>query len=368
MTGITKTTEYRELFREVKARIQTAQIKAAIKVNVGLLRLYWDLALLIVQEQKQSSWGDGLISAISKDLKREFPDMKGFSPTNLKYMRNWYLFYANENFSQLTRKVQTPVNRPQVVDDLKENDVSPVISAIFRIPWGHNREIITKCKTVEEALFYANRTIENNWSRAVLVHQIESGLILREGKALSNFKAKLPQSQSDLANQALKDPYCFDFLNLTRKHNEKELEDGLTEHLTRFLLELGTGFSFIGKQYRLEIGGDEFFIDLLFYHVKLHCYVVVELKSVKFKPEFAGKLNFYISAVDGEIKTEIDNPTIGILICKSKNNTVVEYALNRVDSPIGVSEYTITKNLPDELKSSLPTIEEIEAELEEVGA
>jgi predicted nuclease of restriction endonuclease-like (RecB) superfamily len=367
MTGITKTTEYKKFLREIKARIQTAQIKAAIKVNVELLRLYWDLAQMIVQKQKQSAWGDGLIAAVSKDLTREFPGMKGFSPTNLKYMRNWYLFYVNENSSQLVGKIETHTNRPQLVDDLRKNDFSPVISTIFQIPWGHNREIITKCKTVEEALFYADHTIEHNWSRAVLVHQIESGLIHREGKALNNFKAKLPQPQSDLANQTLKDPYCFDFLNLTRKHNEKELEDGLTEHLARFLLELGTGFSFIGRQYRLEIGGDEFFIDLLFYHVKLHCYVVVELKTTKFKPEFTGQLSFYISAVDGEIKTEIDNPTIGILICKSKNNTVVEYALNRVDSPIGVSEYTITKNLPDEFKSSLPTIEEIEAELEEVG-
>ena len=204
---------------------------------------------------------------------------------------------------------------------------------------------------------------KNGWSRSVLTHQIESGLYERKGKAITNFSQTLPKPQSDLAQQLLKDPYNFDFLTLTEKHNEKELENALVNHVTKFLLELGAGFSYIGQQYKLEISGDEFFIDLLFYHVKLHCYVVVELKSVKFKPEFTGKLNFYVSAVDGILKSEQDNATIGILICKSKNDTVVEYALKDVHKPIGVSEYIITKKLPDEFKSSLPSIEEIEAEL-----
>jgi predicted nuclease of restriction endonuclease-like (RecB) superfamily len=208
------------------------------------------------------------------------------------------------------------------------------------------------------------KIIQNNWSRAVLTHQIESGLYGRAGKAITNFKATLPLPQSDLARQTLKDPYSFDFLTLREKHDEKELEDALINQIAGFLLEMGSGFSYIGRQYRLEINGDEFFIDLLFYHIRLHCYVVVELKVVKFKPEFAGKLNFYVSAVDSILKTEQDNPTIGILICKSKNKTVVEYALKDIHKPIGVSEYLITKNLPDEFKSSLPSIEEIEAELE----
>lgn len=354
MGKIIKTTEYKEFIQDIKSRIQASQIKAAVKVNTELLRLYWDLAWRIVKKQKESTWGEGFIAEISKDLKNEFPNMKGFSTTNLSYMKKWYLFYIEQEI-------------PQLVGDLKTATDRQPVAEIFQIPWGHNREIITKCQTVNEALFYVRQTIQYNWSRAVLVHHICSNLMLREGKAVTNFKNRLPKPQSDLARQTLKDPYNFDFLNLRKKHDEKELEEGLVNHITHFLLELGAGFSFIGKQYRLEIGGDEFFIDLLFYHVKLHCYVVVELKSVKFKPEFAGQLNFYISAIDGEIKTEIDNPTIGILICKSKNNTVVEYALNRVDSPIGVSEYTITKNLPDEFKSSLPTIEEIEAELEEMG-
>ena len=207
------------------------------------------------------------------------------------------------------------------------------------------------------------KTIQNNWSRVVLTHQIESGLHLREGKAVTNFQSTLPAPHSDLARQMLKDPYHFDFLMLKERHDEQELENALIEHITRFLLELGAGFSYIGRQYKLEVDGDEFFIDLLFYHVRLHCYVVVELKTVKFKPEFAGKLNFYISAVDEILKAEQDHPTIGILICKSKKDTVVEYALRNINKPIGVSEYTITQNLPEELKSSLPSIEEIEAEL-----
>ena len=372
MDRIIKTTEYKKFIEAIKYRIQASQIKAAVKVNKELLKLYWDLAHLIVIKQKESTWGKGFIAQISKDLKKEFPNMKGFSPTNLLYMKKWYLFYTNQKKVQSVGKVKEsifishPENLPQLVGDLKNMTTPIPFQEILQIPWGHNREIITKCQTVNEALFYVNQTIKYNWSRSVMVHHIESNLKQREGKAVTNFKDKLPEPQSDLAKQTLKDPYNFDFLNLRKRHDEKELEDGLVNHITNFLLELGAGFSFIGKQYRIEIGGDEFFIDLLFYHVKLHCYVVVELKSVKFKPEFAGQLNFYISAIDGEIKTELDNPTIGILICKSKNNTVVEYALNRVDSPIGVSEYTITKNLPDELKDTLPTIEEIEAELEEI--
>ncbi len=371
MGGIIKNTEYKKFIQDIKSRIQASQIKAAVKVNIELLKLYWDLAHFIVQKQEESTWGKGFIAEISKDLKNEFPNMKGFSPTNLLYMKKWYLFYTKLKTSQVVEKTKDASylnshqeNLPQLVGDLETIITPESLKEIFQIPWGHNREIITKCQTVNEALFYVNQTIKYNWSRRVLVHHIESNLMQREGKAITNFKDKLPEPQSDLAKQTLKDPYNFDFLNLRKKHDEKELEEGLVNHITNFLLELGAGFSFIGKQHRLEIGGDEFFMDLLFYHVKLHCYVVVELKSVKFKPEFAGKLNFYISAVDGEIKTEFDNPTIGILICKSKNNTVVEYALNRVESPIGVSEYTIIKNLPDELKDTLPTIVEIEAELE----
>ncbi len=333
--------KYNDFIRELKQKIQLSQIKASIRVNEELLKLYWDMAQMIIAKQKESSWGDSIIQKISSDLKEEFPNIKGFSVTNIKYIRNWYLFWNN-------------ANSPQVVDE------------IFKIPWGHNREIITKTKDKEEAIYYVKQTLHYGWSRAVLVHQIESRLYHREGKAITNFGTKLPPSQSDLAKATLKDPYNFDFLTMSRKYNEKELEDALMEHITHFLLELGSGFAFVGRQYRLVVDGDEFFVDLLFYHIELKCYVVVELKTVKFKPEFAGQLNFYISVIDGKLKRKNDNPTIGILICKSKNNTVVEYALNKIDNPIGVSEYQLVNKLPKEFKSSLPTIEEIEAELENI--
>jgi predicted nuclease of restriction endonuclease-like (RecB) superfamily len=333
--------EYISFLQEIKSKIKTAQIKAAVKVNEELLRLYWDIAKMSVEKQKEAKWGDGIIEKISSDLKKEFPNMKGFSVTNIKYMRKWYLFWLKS---------------PQVVDE------------IFKIPWGHNREIITKCKNIEEALFYVKKIIENGYSRAVLVHQIESNLYSRSKKAINNFDKHLPQIQSDLAKEQLKDLYCFDFLTLSEEYNEKELENALIDNLIKFLLELGSGFAFVGRQYRLEVGGEEFFIDLLFYHIKLKSYVVIELKTTKFKPEYAGKLNFYITAVDNILKDKNDNPTIGILICKSKNDTVVEYALRNIETPMSVSEYKLSKELPNELKNALPSIEEIENELEKIEA
>jgi predicted nuclease of restriction endonuclease-like (RecB) superfamily len=330
---------YTSFLLDIKQRIQSAQIKASVSVNQELLRLYWDLGERIVEKQKQASWGDGFLSQISGDLQKAFPGMKGFSLRNLQNVRQWYIYWSK----------------------YRKN----VLQLVAQIPWGHNQIIMTKIENHEEALFYIRKTIANNWSRAVLTHQIEAKLFQREGKAVTNFVARLPEPQSDLALQTLKDPYNFDFLMLREKHDEKELEDALIDQVTRFLLELGAGFSFLGRQYKLTVGGEDFYIDLLFYHTRLHCYVAVELKTVRFKPEFAGKLNFYISAIDGILKTGQDNPTIGLLICKSKNKIVVEYALQDIQKPIGVSEYQIS-NLPDEFKSSLPSIEDIEAELEDM--
>jgi predicted nuclease of restriction endonuclease-like (RecB) superfamily len=335
--SLIKNDDYKAFIQGIKEHIKHSQIKAALTVNQALLQLYWDLAERIVAQQQTAAWGDSFLLQISRDLQAEFPDMKGFSKRNLELMRQWYRFWLEQ---------------PEIAKQL-----------VSQIPWGHNLVIIGKIKNPNEALFYVQKTIQNNWSRAVLTHQIESNLYQRQGKAINNFQMTLPQPQSDLAKETLKDPYIFDFLALTEQHNEKELETALINHVTRFLLELGAGFSYLGQQYKLDISGDEFFIDLLFYHVKLHCYVVIELKTVKFKPEFIGQLNFYISAVDGILKSELDNASIGILICKSKNNTVVEYALKDINKPIGVSEYIITQQLPDEFKSSLPSIEEIEAEL-----
>jgi len=335
--SLIKDEDYSAWLKELKNKVRLVQIKAAVKVNSELLQFYWELGADIVEKQATAKWGDGFISNLSHDLIAEFPDMKGFSKRNLEQIRKWYCFWSLQG--EIAKQLAT------------------------QIPWWHNVVIITKTKNADEALFYVQKTIQNSWSRSVLTHHIESDLFKREGKAITNFKTTLPEPQSDLAREILKDPYNFDFLTLTERHNEKELENALVNHVTHFLLELGAGFSYLGKQYKLEVSGDEFFIDLLFYHVILHCYVVVELKAVKFKPEFAGKLNFYISAVDGILKSDQDNATIGILICKSKNDIVVEYALKDVHKPIGVSEYIITKNLPDEFRSSLPSIEEIEAEL-----
>lgn len=368
---LTKDKDYSAWLKELKNKVRLVQIKAAVKVNTELLLFYWELGRDIADKQKGARWGEGFLKQLSLDLSSEFPDMKGFSLRNLKYIKQWYAFWhkkiiAKPPDSQLAfENSQQPVdqNSQKIPLQVKKSFGQQVVAQLMQIPWGHNIVIISKCKNPEEACFYLQKTIQNNWSRSVLTHHLESNLFKREGKSITNFEATLPTPQSDLARETLKDPYNFDFLTLTEKHNEKELEDALVNHVTRFLLELGAGFSYIGQQYRLEVSGDEFYIDLLFYHVKLHCYVVVELKSVKFKPEFAGKLNFYVSAVDEILKSEQDNATIGILICKSKNDTVVEYALKDVHKPIGVSEYIITKNLPDEYKTSLPSIEEIEAEL-----
>lgn len=340
MKSLVGSKEYKQWLTELKGKIQKAQIKAAVKVNTELLLLYWEMGADIVKKQKNAKWGEGFVEQLSSDLMREFPDMKGFSRSNLMYIRQWYLFYSSDKAI-----------------------VQQLVGQLVEIPWGHNITIITKCENVKEALYYVQNTIKHNWSRSVLVHQIESGLVERDGRAVNNFVLTLPKAQSDLALQTLKDPYIFDFLSMTENYHEKELEDSLVEHITKFLLELGAGFAYVGQQIRLEIGEGEFFIDLLFYHIRLHCYVVVELKTGKFEPEHAGKLNFYVTAVDRQLKSELDQPTIGILICKTKDKVIAEYALNDIKKPIGVSEYQLTRSLPKQFKSNLPTIKEIEAEL-----
>ena len=338
------TQEYKQFLFDIKSKIQSAQLKAHIKVNEEMLKLYWEIGSMIISKQKESSWGDKILENISKDLKEEFPALQGFSLRNIHYMKKWVLFYSNSQHS---------------VDEI----VQQLVAQIFQIPWGHNIHIISKAKNIDEALFYISKTIENNYSRAQLVEQMSKELYLRSGKAVTNFESKLPKPQSALANEITKDPYNFDFLTLRESYDEKELEEALMQNMTKFLLELGSGFAFVGQQYKITVDNNDFKIDLLFYHVKLHCFVVVELKTTDFKPEYTGKLNFYITAVDEQIKTKFDNPTIGILICKSKSDTIVEYALRNVNTPIGISEYQLTEILPKEYQSSLPTIEQIEAEL-----
>ena len=347
---------YKAWLADIKTKIRSAQLKAAVTVNTQLLEFYWELGADILSKQTQAKWGDGLLLQLSKDLMSEFPGMKGFSYRNLRGIKQWYSFY-----SKGLPISQQPVG--QIWQQPVANFGQQSIALIAKIPWGHNMAIISKCKTLDEALYYVQGTIAYNWSRSVLVHQIESGLYKREGKALSNFAATLPKPQSDLAAQTLKDPYIFDFLSITGDYKEKELENALVSHVTQFLLELGAGFSYLGRQMPLQVDDREFFIDLLFYHTKLHCYVVVELKTVDFEPEHAGKLNFYLKAVDSQLRAEQDNPTVGMLICKSKSKLVVEYALSDIRKPIGVSEYKLTQSLPRSIKSSLPSIKEIEKEL-----
>jgi predicted nuclease of restriction endonuclease-like (RecB) superfamily len=372
-----KTPEYRDWLIDIKQRIRQAQIKAAVQVNTALLTFYWELGADIVERQKSAKWGSGFLKQLSADLMAEFPDMKGFSYRNIRAIRQWYLFY-NEDISNLATACDQIDQQPgvskfaetsafnnvaQAVPQLDDGSIrQQAVTQLVQIPWGHNRVIISKCKDVAEALYYVNKTIENNWSRNVLTHQIESGLYHREGKAVTNFSTTLPAPKSDLAQQLIKDPYTFDFLTLTQDYNERELEKALIDHITKFLLELGTGFAFVGRQKELQVGERDFFLDLLFYHTKLHCYVVIELKTGEFEPEYAGKLNFYLKAVDEQLRGDRDEPTIGILLCKSRDRVVVEYALSDIGKPMGVSEYQLTRALPDNLKSSLPSIEELEAE------
>ena len=338
MKKINVNSEYKEWFRELKQRIRQSQIRAAVRVNTTLLELYWDLGADIVSKQIESVWGSGIIKQLSDDLRMEFPDMQGFSTTNLWYIKKWYLFY-----SQSSEKL------PQVVGE---------------IPWGHNREIITKCKSIEEALFYAHKTIDEGWSRSTLIHFIEAGYYHSFGKAVTNFNNTLPAVQSELAAETLKDPYNFDFLSMTAGYKEIELENALADNITNFLLELGRGFAFVGRQVELKVADSSYFIDMLFYHTRLKCYVVVELKTVNFEPEFAGKLNFYVTAVDRQLCDSNDNPTIGLLICKTKNDLIVEYSLSDIHKPVGVSSYDLQAVLPKELQSALPSISEVEKGLE----
>ena len=329
--------EYNKWIIDIKLKVHHARTQIALSVNTGILELYWEIGKGIYTKQKEANWGSKIIDQIAIDLKHEFPEIKGFSRRNIYAMRQWYLFYSQK----------FPIV-PQVV---------------AQIPWGHNRLIISKTKDINEALFYIEETINNSWSREILEIQISDKLYQRKGKAITNFKSTLPDKQSDLAINILKDPYNFDFLGLENDALERVIEDELVKHITKFLLELGKGFAFIGRQYKIEISETDYFIDLLFYHIELRCFIVVELKSGKFKPEFAGKLNFYLSAVDTQLKKEGDNPSIGILLCKKKDRIEVEYALRDIGKPLGVSEYLLTEAIPDRIKTQLPSVEELENNL-----
>ena len=329
---------YADLLDKLKQRIRTAQTKAAVAANSEMVMLYWHIGSDIIKKQDAEGWGSKVIDMLSADLRREFPYMKGVSPRNLNYMSAFARAWPDNQILQ---------------------------AALAKIPWYHNIAIIEKLKDTEKRLWYARRTLEHGWSRNVLVHQIESDLFAREGAATTNFHRTLPPPQSDLAQQTLKDPYCFDFLTLDNEAHERDLEKGLVGHIRDFLLELGVGFAFVGRQVLLQVDDQDFFIDLLFYHFKLRCFVVIELKAEEFKPEYAGKMNFYLSAVDDQMRHPDDKPTIGIILCKTKSKVIAEYALRDMNKPMGVSQFEtkLTESLPKALKGSLPEIEELESEL-----
>jgi predicted nuclease of restriction endonuclease-like (RecB) superfamily len=329
--------DYPEWLTELKYRIHSAQQRAALAVNRELVLLYWQIGQDILMRQNQQGWGAKVIDRLAQDLRNAFPDMKGFSPRNLKYMRAFAEAWPDAEFVQ---------------------------AVLAQLPWYHQLALLDKLKTEAERRWYVAKTLEHNWSRNVLVMQIETRLFERSGTAITNFEDRLPKPQSDLARESLKDPYRFDFLGLTEEAQEREIENALVRHVTEFLLELGAGFAFVGRQVLLDVGGDEFFIDLLFYHLKLRCYVVIELKAGAFKPEHLGQLGFYLTAVDRQIKDEHDSPTIGLLLCKSKNKVVAEYALSDKTQPMGIAEYKLLESLPAELQTSLPSIEAIEQALQ----
>lgn len=321
---------------DIKGRIEAARRRAVQAVNRELVQLYWQIGRDILERQQAQGWGAKVIDRLARDLKEAFPDMRGWSSSNLKYMRYFAQHCPEGRFGQ------------QAADQL---------------PWFHVVTLLTQVSQAPERAWYAEQAMLHSWSRSTLALQIRNRLHQRQGAAVTNFEARLPAPESALARQALKDPYLFDFLGLGDEAHEREIENGLIRHITRFLLELGAGFAFVGRQFRLEVAGDEFFIDLLFYHTRLKCYVVVELKATAFKPEHAGQLNFYLSAVDAQVRAPDDRPTVGLLLCRQQNRLVAEYALSGIDKPIGVAEYQLLRDLPEDLGRNLPSIAEIEAEL-----
>ena len=365
--------QYASLLGDIKDRIQQAQVRAVLSVNAELIRLYWDIGRLIDRRQKEKGWGAGVIPRLACDLQNEIPEVKGFSERNMKRMLAFYRAYADARpiVPQPAAQLGGPEKVPQPAAQLPVPAEVPQPAAqmpellLWSIPWFHHVILMEKVKDLPTRRWYMEKTLAGGWSRNMLAMQIDAQAHARRGKAISNFAAALPSPQSDLATQTLKDPYIFDFLTLTEPFQERELETELIRHLEKFLLELGQGFAFVGRQYRLDVGDEDFYIDLLFYHLRLRAFVVIDLKNWKFKPEYAGKLNFYCNVVNDHLRHAADGPTIGLILCQTSSRVLAEYALSGIDKPIGVSSYQLTRALPASLKSSLPTVEEIEAELAE---
>ena len=333
----TELTQYNKLLTTIKARIRQAQIRAALSANSEMLMMYWDIGRMIDERQQKEGWGSAVIPGPAQDIRNELPEMKGFSVRNLQRMIRFYREYPSPD-----RKV------PQ---------------AVAQLPWGHNILLIEKVKDADRRFWYVREALKEGWSRDTLAMMIKNDLYKRQGESVTNFELQLPETQSDLASQTLRDPYVFDFLTLEEPFHERELETELVKHLEQFLIELGQGFAFVGRQYHLDVGGKDFYIDLLFYHLRLRCFVVIELRKGGFKPEYAGKINFYCNLLDDRLRHETDNQSIGLILCQDRNKILAEYALRGMDKPIGVSEYELTRSLPEKFRSDLPSIKEIEAEL-----
>ncbi len=364
--------DYTQWVNNLVARYRQSQIKAAIKVNSEQLEFNWMLGRDIVEMRVEERWGESVIEQLSKDLKSEMPHVEGLSVTNLRYCRRFYLLYSQVNIirpqleGELDRVAKTEI-LPQVGGELQVPDASLIADNIFQVPWGHHKLILDKVKgDVNKALFFISQTVENGWSRAMLLNWIDTGLYERKGKAITNFKHTIPDESSDLAQELTKDPYNFAFTGVTKRHNEAQLKDALLTNITNFLIELGTGFAYVGKEYRLQIGETEKFIDLLFYNIKLRCYVVIEVKIDKFDSKDIGQLGTYVTATNHLLREEgKDNPTIGLLVCRSKDNTLAKYALESSSQPIGISEYELEKFYPEKVEGTIPTIKEIEERLNE---
>ena len=371
-------TTYISLIYEIKIRIREAQVKATLAANAQMITMYWEIGNLILNRQANEGWGTNVIQKLSIDIRKDIPEIKGFSSRNMEYMLRFAKEYSIPQ--QLVAELQNIKNQeiiimqqPVALLEINENTIVPQPVAklensqlLLSIPWGHNILLIEKIKNIETRFWYMQQTIENGWSREVLGAMIKTNSFERKGSLTNNFDLRLPNLQSELVKQTLKDPYIFDFLTIGEQFTERELETELVKHIQKFLLELGTGFAFVGRQYHLEVGDQDFNIDLLFYHLKMRCFIVIDLKKGDFKPEYAGKMNFYCSVIDDTLKHKNDEPTIGLILCENKNKIIAEYALKNNMQPIGVSEYEFTKSLPDNLKSSLPSIEDIENELNRI--
>lgn len=344
---------YSDLLDKIKARIRQGQTRAVLSANAEMIYTYWDVGRMLCERQVQAGWGAGVLPRLSHDLHNELPEVKGFSVRNLKLMTQFYREYSN-----------VPLIGQQPVAQLDKSHPSPKGQhVVAQIPWGHNVLLMQRIKDKNVRFWYMQKTMEQGWGRDVLALMIKREMHRREGKAISNFNKRLPAPQSDLVQQALKDPYIFDFMTLEEPFHERELETSLVRHLEKFLVELGQGFAFVGRQYHIDVGEHDFYLDLLFYHLRLRCFVVIDLKKGPFKPDYAGKMNFYCNVIDDYLKHEADNPTIGLILCQDREKVLAEYTLRSIKKPIGVSQYELTRTLPKRLKSSLPTIEQIEEEL-----